>query len=76
MQLNKECRVDIYRELSEYQKQLVDAEYPIVWVAVNKNQDDIFQSYDLNKVIDFSNKNLQVDYITKYVKTSSGCVSF
>lgn len=62
------CRVEIYRNLSEYQTQLVDAEYPLIWIAVDGDQESLFESQDLTKVIAYANHNKNVEYISKYVK--------
>lgn len=62
-----ECRVEIYRQLSEYQQQMVDAEYLLVWCAIDADQESLFESTDLTKVIAFSNRDKRVTHISKYV---------
>lgn len=63
------CRVEIYRQLSEYQQKMVDyAGYVIYWTAVDKDERDLFANPDISKVINFANKNKEVTRISKYVK--------
>lgn len=62
-----DCRVEIYRNLSEYQQQMVDAEFPLVWTAIDADQESLFESTDLTKVIAFANSNKDVTHISKYV---------
>lgn len=62
----KKSRVKIYNQLSEYQQQQVDAEVPLVWEAIDENYNSLFESLDLHKVIEFSNKNQKVSHITKH----------
>lgn len=62
-----ECRVVISRQLSEYMQQMVDAEYPLIWIALDADQEIVFEHHDLTKVIAYANAHKNVDYISKYV---------
>jgi hypothetical protein len=63
----KACRVKIFPELSEYQAEQVLNGVSLIWEAVDENHDTLFESTDINKVIDYANENnLKVSHITKH----------
>lgn len=62
-------RVKIFKDLNEYQAKQVKLGSPIYWLAVDCDCEDIFESTDLNAVIEFSNKNKKVEYISKRTET-------
>lgn len=62
------CRVKIYKTMNEYQKELFDAGFNLIWQAMDQDCEPVYESKDLQSVIAHANQNDNVTYITKYIK--------
>lgn len=65
----KKSRVKIFENLNNHQAKQVKLGSPIYWLAVDCHGRDIFESTDLNAVIEFSNENKKIEYISKRTET-------
>lgn len=68
MLFQSSCRVKIYPDLNAYQIELIDKGHNVLWIAVNADQENLFESTDIKDVVAYANKHPEVEYISKYVQ--------
>lgn len=62
------CRVKIYPDLNQFQQELVNKGHNVMWIAVDADQEAVFESTKQDEVIQYANEHKNVEYVANYVQ--------